>query len=206
MIKNLVFDLGGVFVDYNPEKTLSERFDKATCDLLLSRLFRNPVWREMDRGTLSAREAVQSLNGLVSAEVYSRVLEIVENWGDYMPVFGDMEELVIGLKNSGMKIYLLSNIPQYFYRIKDRIPALAHFDGFIISSDLKLLKPDAAIFEALLREFSLKAEESFFIDDTAENTEAALGCGFSAHRFDHSDIPALINALSAAGVSLQPLA
>ena len=52
MIKNIIFDMGGVLIDYNPEKTLYSLFDKETADILLREIFRNDIWSQKDRGVI----------------------------------------------------------------------------------------------------------------------------------------------------------
>ena len=83
------------------------------------------------------------------------------------------------LKGMGYGIYLLSNAglnhPQYF----DRVPGSECFDGRVVSAFYKLLKPQPELYQILLREFSLKAEECFFVDDLNINVEAAELAGMS---------------------------
>ena len=56
MIKNIIFDMGGVLIDYNPEKTLYGLFDKETADILLREIFRNQLWSDKDRGIITPEE------------------------------------------------------------------------------------------------------------------------------------------------------
>lgn len=202
MIKNIIFDLGGVLIDFNPKKVIGEHFNAEDGAVILSRLFGSVAWREVDRGTLAAEEACRQIKEYISPEAYAELVPMIENWGNYMPEFEDMYTIVEKLKAKGLKIYLLSNIPFYFYDIKDRIKALSLFDGFVISADLKLLKPEPEIFEATLEKFSLTAEECLFVDDTAANTEAAEKCGLHAHCFNHSDLQHFIDSLASLGIEI----
>ena len=85
----------------------------------------------------------------------------------------------------------------------DRIPGSECFDGRIVSADWKLLKPQPEIYETLLREFRLKPEECFFIDDLSVNVEGARRAGLDGAVF-FGDIPRLRRELIAAGVPCAP--
>lgn len=61
MIKNIIFDMGGVLIDYNPEKTLYGMFDRETADLLLKVIFRNPLWSDKDRGIILPAEIMEKV-------------------------------------------------------------------------------------------------------------------------------------------------
>ena len=95
-----------------------------------------------------------------------------------------MYDLVADLKQAGYGIYGLTNwASETFYTIVDDYPVFSLLDGMVVSGDVRLLKPDAAIFNCLLDKYGLKAEESVFIDDNAENVAGAIAAGLSAIRF-----------------------
>ena len=62
-----------------------------------------------------------------------------------------------------------------------------HFDGFLISAEEKLVKPDPAIFRRLCEKFGLLASECLFIDDLQENVDAAVRLGFHGYRFEGTE-------------------
>ncbi len=184
MIKNIVFDLGGVIIDYAPERTLAKYFDNETAQNLLAVLFRNPIWAELDRGTLTVAEAMEKVRGKIPNDIFDKVHDLVENWGCEMPPFKELPAIIQSVKNRGFGIYLLSNGPKGFHGYKDTIPALALFDGLFISADYKLLKPEKEIYLAFLEKFSLKAEECFFIDDMQVNIDGAKAVGIDGYCHD----------------------
>ncbi|MBR6785194.1 MAG: HAD family phosphatase [Clostridia bacterium] len=192
MIKNIIFDMGGVLIDYNPEKTLYGMFDKETADILLKEIFRNPVWSDKDRGIIAPAEIMQNAKSNIPEEVFEKVCEMVDNFYPYMPPFEKMYGLVETLKSKGFGIYLLSNASPDFHERRSGIPALSLFDGVIISADYKLLKPEKEIYEKLYETFSLKPEECFFIDDVQANIDGAAATGMQGHCYYHGDLDILI--------------
>lgn len=202
MIKNIVFDLGGVLVDFNPRKVVDRYFEGEDAEFILKNMFFSHEWSEIDRGTLTPDEGFAKYKNDLKPEVYDRILDIICNWGDYMPPFEDTYEVIKSLKAAGYGIYLLSNVPPYFHAMISKVPALGLFDGFVASADIKMLKPEPEIFNHLLEKFSLSADECIFIDDMRVNVEGAIRCGLHGHCFENHDIPALINALRENGVNI----
>ena len=192
MIKNIIFDMGGVLIDYNPEKTLYGMFDRETADLLLRVVFRNPLWSDKDRGIIFPSEIMEKVRGEIPAEIFKQVSAMVDNFYPYMPPFDKMEGFVRELKEKGFGIYLLSNASSDFHERREGIPALSMFDGVIISADHKLLKPEKEIYEKLYETFGLNPSECFFIDDVAANIEGAAATGMQGHCYYHGDLDILI--------------
>lgn len=200
MIKNVIFDLGGVLVDLNPEKVIRSLFSEEDADFILKNIFFSEEWREVDRGTLTPDEAFHKYKNELPNGVYEKVIGIINNWNEYMPPFDDVYEVVKKVKASGADIYLLSNVPPYIHKMLGTVPALKLFDGYVASCDVKLLKPEKEIYEHLLAKFGLKAEECLFIDDMPENVRGARSAGIKAHHFANHDITALEKALEENGV------
>ncbi|MBP3697675.1 MAG: HAD family phosphatase [Clostridia bacterium] len=200
MIKNIIFDMGGVLIDYNPEKTLYGLFDKATADILLKEIFRNPLWSDKDRGIITPAEIMQKVKNRIPEAVFEKVSEMVDNFYPYMPPFEKMYGFVEMLKSKGYGIYLLSNASPDFHERRIGIPALSFFDGVIISADHKLLKPEKEIYEKLYETFSLKPEECFFIDDVQANIDGAKATGMDGHCYYHGDLEILKRDMEQKGI------
>ncbi len=199
MIKNIVFDMGGVLIDFNFDKTLNEYFAPEHHEILNKLVFRNPIWREFDAGRRRTDEYTQEVLPELPYETRELITEMLSDFYPYMPPFDGMEDLVRRLKKAGYNVYLLSNAtPRFFDRYLD-IPAISLMDGMFISCLYKLLKPQPEIYEAFCNKFSLKAEECFFIDDMPENIKGAIEYGMSGFVYK-KDISALEVALRDNGV------
>ena len=194
--------MGGVLIDYNPEKTLYSMFDKETADILLREIFRNSLWADKDRGIIFPDEIMRIKKDTIPSEVYGKVCEMVENFYPYMPPFEKMYGLVKQLKENGYGIYLLSNASSDFHERRSGIPALSLFDGVLISADYKLLKPEKEIYLTLYEKFSLNPEECFFIDDVQKNIDGAWATGMDGHCYYHGDIEILKAALKEKGIKI----
>lgn len=202
MIKNIIFDLGGVLIDHNPEKTLYAHFPKEDADIILREIFRNPIWVERDRGTVTSAQILEMKKGIIPSEIYDKVEEMVNDFFPYMPPFEKMYSFVKELKEKGYGVYLLSNVGKEFHRVKKDIPVLELFDGFVASSDYKVVKPEKEIYNILYDKFSLKAEECFFIDDVQKNIDGARMTGMDGHCYHHGDLEILKADLRQKGVKI----
>lgn len=202
MIKNIIFDMGGVLIDYNPEKTLNSLFDKETAEILLREIFRNPIWNDKDRGIIFPDDIMQQKRSAIPADIFDKVSGMVDNFYPYMPPFEKMYDLVKQLKENGYGIYLLSNASSDFHIRREGIPALSLFDGVVISADYKLLKPEKEIYLTLYEKFSLNPEECFFIDDVQKNIDGARATGMDGHCYYHGDIGILKKDLISKGVKI----
>lgn len=201
MIKQVIFDMGGVLVDFNPPATLKKHFtDQKDIDLLLKEIFDGPDWANLDRGTLTVEQMVARACERLPARLHAPVRRLLENWADEMLPINEMLPLVQELKKSGYGIYLLSNAPLNFHTYRDSIPAFAYFDGFIISADYLTIKPEPEIYNVLFNTFNLNPTECFFIDDLQTNIEGAAALGMKGHCFDHGDPAVLRGALKEEGI------
>lgn len=203
MIRNIVFDMGNVLIKWRPEAFL-ERLGVSEEDrpALLREVFGSVEWIQLDRGIVTWQEAAEKMCRRLPERLHGVVRELTGSWWQrpLLPMDG-VADIVRELKGLGYGIYLLSNasvaLPLYF----DRIPGSECFDGRIVSADWKLLKPQPELYQILLREYGLKAEECFFVDDLFINVEAAVLVGMSGTIFRGADD--LRCALREAGVPVK---
>lgn len=203
MIKNIIFDMGGVLIHYDPRHFLDllgvEAEDKA---LLMREVFNTVEWFRLDHGTIQEDKAAAAMKGNLPLRLHEAVDRLITWWELELRPMEGMEELVGELKALGYGIYLLSNAtvrqPEYF----DRLPVSRYLDGRFVSAFYRMLKPQYAIYEKMLEEFGLKAEECFFVDDSVANVESACCVGLSGAVFD-GDVLRLRQALNRAGVPVK---
>lgn len=191
MIKSIVFDMGGVLVDFNPERSLKNHFPPEYRDAVRDSVFLSPEWKKMDKGEISVEQAIETMTSRLPQSLYTEVGKMVLEREAEMPPIAEMYPIVKTLKENGYGIYLLSNCPDWFYEFKKSVPAFTFFDGFIISADYNEIKPNERIYRILLEKYSLKPEECFFIDDMQANIDTAMRLGMSAHCFADRDLERL---------------
>ena len=200
MIRNIVFDMGGVLIrfdrDFFMERLGVPEEDKR---LLMREVFLAPEWVMMDRGTLTDEQAGEIMCRRIPERLHDAVWKLVSFWDRPILEIAGMYELVEELKGLGYGIYLLSNASIRQHDYWPRIPASRFFDGKLVSADVKLVKPMPEIYERLFSTFGLKREECFFIDDSTPNVEAALYVGMHGAVF-FNDMARLRGELRRAGV------
>ncbi|MBR3836253.1 MAG: HAD family phosphatase [Clostridia bacterium] len=201
-IKNIVFDMGGVLVDFDAKRSLSTHFEPEYHALINEKTFASPEWKLMDKGDYEVEEAIEIMCRDLPAELHDEVKKMILDHEGEMPPIKRMYPIVKVLKENGYRIYLLSNCPAWFDDFKKSVPAFDFFDGFIISAKYNLIKPGEEIYKVLFDEFSLIPEECFFIDDSPANIEAALRLGMCGHCFDDKSFDRLIEAMRSADITI----
>ena len=184
MIRNIIFDVGNVLVTYGWQEYLrSYGFSEEKFQKIADATFRNPVWEERDRGCYEEQYYVDKF--VESAPEYEKeIREVMIHTPDCIKITDYAETWVKYLKNQGYHLYILSNYCNYMLE-KNRpdMTFLKYMDGIIFSCEVKEIKPEREIYETLLSRYSLKPEKSVFLDDRAENCEAARKAGIHAIEF-----------------------
>ena len=202
MYKNIIFDLGGVMVDFDPKTYLVDRFCNAEVEEQVSQLtFESEEWKLLDAGLITRSEA--NLRMLARAKEYGRAFEVQGVLDDWMHILRPrrrMQELVRKLKSRGYCVYYLSNIPEDVLDFLTERDLKGLFDGGVASCEVKVNKPDPRIYQTLLDKYHLRADECIFIDDRADNLVAASALGFGI--YEMHGVGTLLRSLPTFGVSL----
>ncbi len=185
MINTIIFDMGMVLVDFRWKALFEEmgltgeRFER-----MANATVRDPVWNEFDRGIWTdemmleafverAPELEEELNDLF----YNRFTELLRKF-DYT------DEWIDSLKKKGYKVYILSNFSKKgIEECPDELDYIGKTDGAVISYRVNLIKPDPRIYEHILEKFDINPSEAVFIDDNADNIEAAKKFGINTILF-----------------------
>ena len=187
-MKNIVFDFGGVLVDWNPHHL----YDKYFGSVEKAEWFLNNIclysWNiQMDGGKPFA-EGVAELQA--EYPEWSEAIEIYHTrWIEMMAgEIEGMSSLVKHLKAAGYRVFGLTNwSSETFPLVRDKYPIFSLMEGMVVSGEEHLLKPDAAIYNCLLERYGLRAEESLFIDDNMANVEGARAVGMQGVQFKSAE-------------------
>ena len=169
-----LFDLGGVFFDWDPNHFFKDIFDKVEEREYFLNEVCNDEWNiQQDAGrTIKEAEAVL----IPKFPQYEKQIKMYYQNHRKMirGTFNSSIEVLEKLKKKNYESYVLSNwSAETFVGMKDDYPFLQLFNGLLISGEDKLMKPDAAIYELAISRFNLIPQETVFIDDKLENIEAA---------------------------------
>ena len=194
MIKNVVFDNGGVIVNYSAETYLDFFQFPQEKQKTLDNLFISEEWTTFAKGQMTSDDFKDYATKRYP-EYYDDVLRIldVNNLKYMIPPYPETLEFIHSLKNRGYKIYLLSDINEdTIHFLKEEIPNFEDmFDGLVYSCRVGMVKKEGEVFNYLLREFNLNPEETLFLDDSIINLEEARKRKINTYRFlnPKSDIP-----------------
>ncbi len=178
MIRNLVFDLGGVVFRWRPVELIERVFpDLRRRELLRDGFLKHEDWLELDRGRIRPEEAVRRVaerTGLAPQEVRSFLDRVPAS---LRPVPGTVK-LLQKLAAAGYRLDCLSNMhAESWEYLQDWHPFLGLFQRRIISCYLGTIKPELSIYEHLLSDPELRPEESVFLDDLEVNLAPARELG-----------------------------
>lgn len=194
----VVFDIGGVLLDWDPRHLYRQLIpDPAELEWFLSEVC-TPEWNATLDAGRSFDEACDEL-----AIHYPGHAGLIHAWKrqDEM-IAGEIPgtpELVRALRDRGIPLYLLTNMPSDVFRARyQRFAVLRQFDGAVVSGDEGVVKPSRAIFCRLADRYGLDPGRSLFIDDSGVNVRGAVTAGFTAHRY--VDAPSLAAALVERGL------
>jgi len=181
----VIFDLGGVLIDWNPRHLYRKLFDgdAAAMEHFLATVCTQEWNRSQDAGRLLADAArLLKQQHADKAELidafYGRFDEMMAG-----PISGAVD-ILVGLHARGTSLYLLSNFSAETYPLAcRRFDFLRLFHGIIVSGEVKAIKPDPRIYEILIDRYRIDPHRAVFIDDVAENVDAAKRFGIHGIQF-----------------------
>lgn len=193
MVKNIVFDIGNVLATFKPKDFLMDIFKDAKLADQFFEVFFTKLWHEYDQGLYAKEQMIQK--GLQKMpDQKEKIRNMMDVWTSYVIGIQKNIDLIHIYQKKGYKVYILSNIPEdsYIY-LKEHYNFIDQVDGGIYSYQHKIIKPDVKVFEVLLDQYDLKANECIFIDDKKENIRAAERLGFyTIWLKDHAKLATLL--------------
>lgn len=186
MIKNVIFDIGGVLVGLDWKGYIRKfGFSPEKESAITKALIGGPVWKELDRGVLTMEELLERFMALSPEEYRDDVREVFLKSGAFILKRAYAKQWILTLKEYGYRTYYLSNYSAWMIgESKKALDFLPLLDGGVFSCEVKQIKPDEDIYQSLLTRYpDIVPEESVFLDDTLENIETARRLGFHTIHF-----------------------
>ena len=200
MIKNVIFDYGQVLVHVDSEYMTAQYIEnKEDTELVSKVIFDRLYWDKLDAGTISDDEVVRLCRERLPEKYYDAVPEIYYDWIYNLPPVEGMEEILIRLKNKGVRLFLLSNISFYFSDHAHEFPVLSHFEKCFFSAECGFTKPSKEIFNHVFKVGNIAPSETLFVDDSEKNINGAKNCGILTYLFD-GDVKKLEKHLEDCGI------
>lgn len=201
-IKNIVFDMGFVLIDFRWRGYLRDLgFSQEKIDFFGKNVVNSKYWHKLDMGLIKQAEARACLLKELPAEYKDDINLFWDRVNEIAIEYPYSYKLVKGLKDAGYNIYLLSNYPEEMGEVHwASCSFLPLVDGYVMSSKVKMCKPDPAIYMSLRDKYDLDLNESVFIDDREDNCEASERLGMAAIVFKGYD--ELISSFKERGIEL----
>ncbi len=180
MIKNIIFDFGDIFINLDKQAPLLEMakfgFTELTPEL-------DTIFKKYEMGLMESDDFVNRLQAIFTNATKD---QIKDAWNSIILDFPeDRLKFIEKLKNDNQyRLFLLSNTNDlHIDKVKESMGLERFnrfkncFEVFYLSQEMKMRKPNTDIYEFVLNENQLNANETFFLDDTKENTDAASKLG-----------------------------
>ena len=176
-MKHIIFDIGNVLLDFQPQKFLKKYFAAPVADDLKAIVFDSRAWAALDKGLLTTRDAIHILSNQ-SPSYRDEIAFVLQNWTQMLTPLAQNVAAAKALKRGGYALYLLSNFHKEAWEtVLARYDFFRLFDGRVISCYEHCTKPDPKIYRLLLQRYQLNAGDSLFIDDMPANIQAAETAG-----------------------------
>ena len=187
----IVFDFGGVLFNWQPLQLVRRHLprhatDAATTRALVAGVFQGfgGDWAQFDRGVLDEAELVRRIAARTGVDARD-VAALVDGVPPSLTPRPDTVDLLLRLRAAGVSLHFLSNMPlPYAQHLNRTYPELMdQFRSGLYSSHVKLIKPEAELYELARRHFAAPADQLVLLDDIAANVHAARVNGWKALQF-----------------------
>ncbi len=185
IIRNIVFDVGQVLLEFDWRKFIKDMNIGAEKEAMLSNVTLGNIahWNHHDRGMYDDEFIKKSLE--IEPYIEKELTYYMANIGSCAREFDYAVPLIRALKASGFNVFILSNYGRTpFKYARENMKFFDEVDGMIISHEVGLIKPEREMYELLYKKFNLVPGECVFLDDRADNIEAAIDAGMSGVVFE----------------------
>ena len=187
-MKDIIFDFGGVLIDWNPRYLYRKIFQtEKEVEWFLDNVCTSQWNTQQDAGR-TFEEGISLLENKFPEYAFA-IRFYYTRWEEMLG--GEIAatvQILHELKKRGYRIFGLTNWPaQTFAIAQRRFDFLKEFDGIVVSGQEKLVKPDPQIYARLLERYNLRAPNCLFIDDNQANISKAADLGFETVLFTSPD-------------------
>ena len=201
-IRTIVFDLGGVLIDYDLSRCLNafRRLGLPDPEHLINPYKQSGVFLTLENGSGTPEDLYRYVSEQAGHPVDPRSID--DAWCCFLIDIPDYKlDMLRSLRRQGYQVFMLSNTNVIMFDwmrqnvfTKQGGTLMDYFDRVFLSYEMKLVKPDPAIFERMAREGGIAPEESLMIDDSAANVAAAASLGFHTYQAGvHEDFRSLFD-------------
>ena len=199
MIRNMVFDIGNVLIDFRWKEYMRSLFgeNEALIQTINQGIWHNGCWAAMDKGEMDGAATLRS--AVAFAPQYEKEIKLtLDRVALAFHKFGYAVPWLKELKRMGLNVYYLSNYSAFSIAANpDVLNFIPYMDGGVFSFEVKAVKPEPEIYRCLCDKYGLKPEECLFTDDVPANVKGAQACGFQGIVFEgyEKTYPVIMKAL-----------
>ena len=179
MIKNIIFDIGNVLAHFRGTNLLQDLgLSGEALETVADATIRSgAMWNEFDRSVIPDEEVIAGC--VAKAPQYEKEIHMLfDNIRYIAKEYPHAQEWIKSLKAEGYRVYLLSNYGRTAFEATSKeLGFISLVDGMVISYEVKYVKPEPEIYQALFDKYNLKPDECVFLDDREENIRAAESFG-----------------------------
>ena len=199
--KSFLFDIGNVICTFDFSLVLSRLQAQSIQSDVPPPHSIDSIKDSYETGLLSENEFIATIIRITGFTGNRK--EFTRIWCDIFTENRQMTNLVMKLKAQGHNLYLLSNTNHlHLEHLKRNFPAFTHFSGGIFSHMVGVMKPQSEIYQMALDHFSLKAEETIYVDDLEENIDAGKRLNLLSHQYSIENHHLFTQWLSGIGINL----
>ena len=199
MIRNMVFDIGNVLMDFRWKEYMRSLFgeDETLIQTINQGIWHNGCWAAMDKGEMDGAATLRS--AVAFAPQYEKEIKLtLDSVAHAFHKFKYSIPWIQELKRMGLNVYYLSNYSAFSVAANpDVLNFIPYMDGGVFSFEVKAVKPEPEIYRCLCDKYGLKPEECLFTDDVPANVKGAQACGFQGIVFEgyEKTYPLIMKAL-----------
>lgn len=187
-IKNIIFDLGGVLVGFDGQRSISS-FEALGCHDVAQYVVEHrteDLFADIELGRITTAEFCNEVRRISGTN--AKDADIIEAWNALLtPMSAVKRQRLMELHQQGYRLFLLSNTNDMHWQLCGYVFDIAPlFEHCFLSYEMHLIKPNEEIYREVLRQADIRAEETIFIDDNLDNIKAARRVGL--HVF-HNETP-----------------